>query len=87
MTRLSYRVADPVYCFSSPDYSTDEKKASRIPDYRNTLYWNPCVRPDRNGKAQVEFWSSDNASSYLINMQGITQEGKAFSLNKIIWVK
>ena len=87
MIRLPYRVADPVWSFTSPDYSTPEKKLSRIPDYRNTLYWNPAVRPDQDGKVSVECWSADNKSDYLINIQGITQDGEAISMKKIISVK
>lgn len=87
MTRLRYRVIDPVRPFVSPDYSSSEVKGNRIPDYRNTLYWNPSVRPDNNGKAAVEFWSTDNKSDYIINIKGITEEGRPFSLQKTIKVK
>jgi hypothetical protein len=62
-------------------------KKSRIPDFRNTLYWNPSIKPDHDGKASVEFWSSDNKADYLINIQGITQDGRLFSFHKIIKVK
>jgi hypothetical protein len=85
--RLSYRVIDPVNSFISPDYSSAELKKSRIPDFRNTLYWNPSVKPDQDGKKRVEFWSSDNKEDYLINIQGITQEGRPFSFQKNIKVK
>jgi len=85
--RLPYRVVDPVSTFVSPFYSSAEKKRSRIPDFRNTLYWNPSVKPDKEGKARVEFWTSDFVSDYEINIQGITPEGKTFSLKKIIKVK
>jgi hypothetical protein len=87
MIRLTYRVIDPVWSFVSPDYSSEEMKESRIPDYRNTLYWNPSVKPGNDGKTRIEFWSSDNKSGYEINIQGITVEGKAISLKKIIKVK
>jgi hypothetical protein len=85
--RLSYRVIDQVNSFISPDYSSKAMKKNRIPDFRNTLYWNPSVKPDQDGKARVEFWSSDNKTDYLINIQGITQEGKPFSFQKNIKVK
>jgi hypothetical protein len=62
-------------------------KENRIPDYRNTLYWNPSVKSGSDGKARIEFWSSDNKSDYIINIQGINQEGEMFSVNKIIKVK
>jgi hypothetical protein len=87
MIRLPYRVIDPVRSFVSPDYSSAELMESRIPDYRNTLYWNPSIKPGKDGKARVEFWSSDNKSDYVINIQGITAEGKIISFRKIIKVK
>jgi hypothetical protein len=85
--RLPYRVLDPVYSFVSPDYSSVSMKRSRIPDFRNTIYWNPSVKPDKEGRARVEFWTSDFGSDYVINIQGITQEGKSFSLKKTIKIK
>ena len=85
--RVPYRVAEPGWSFTSPDYSTDEKKSSRIPDFRNTLYWNPSVKPEKDGKARVEFWSSDQASDYVINVQGTGADGKPVSVSKIISVK
>jgi hypothetical protein len=87
MTRLNYRVLDPVMSFRSPDYSSEEIKENRIPDYRNTLYWNPSVKPGKEGKAALEFWSSDNKSDYIINIQGLTKEGKMFSLQKNLRIK
>ena len=85
--RLQFRVIDPVNSFSSPDYSLAGMKKSRIPDFRNTLYWNPSIKTDHDGKASVVFWSSDNKADYLINIQGITQDGRLFSFHKIIKVK
>jgi hypothetical protein len=87
MIRLPYRVVEPVRSFVSPDYSTEERRISRLPDYRNTLYWNPLVKPDKDGKASLEFWSSDNKSDYVISIQGITQDGKVISVKKILKVK
>jgi hypothetical protein len=87
MIRMPYRVLDPVNSFVSPDYSTVQTRESRIPDYRNTLYWNPSVKTDKEGKARVEFWSSDNKADYVINIQGITKNGKIFSGQKILRVK
>jgi hypothetical protein len=85
--RFSYRVFDPVSKFSSPDYSSDELRNNRKPDFRNTLFWNPSIIPDKVGKLGVEFWTSDIISDYIINIQGFTQEGKIFGYKKIISVK
>jgi hypothetical protein len=85
--RLAYRVVDPVYSFVSPDYSSSDARSKRIPDFRTTLYWNPAVRPDKEGKSTIEFWTSDFSSDFEINIQGISADGKPFSLRKNIKVK
>ena len=85
--RIPYKVIDPVLSFVSPDFSSAEMKNNRIPDFRNTLYWNPSVKPDKDGKVGIEFWSSDIASDYKLNIEGVTPEGKTISLKKIINVK
>jgi hypothetical protein len=85
--RLPYRVTEPVWSFVSPDYSSAELKNSRVPDFRNTLYWNPAVKYGDDGKAAIAFWTSDMVSNYQINIQGITSDGKPFSIRKIFKVK
>jgi hypothetical protein len=85
--RLSYRVIEPVFSFSSPDYSGSDTKKKRIPDFRTTLYWNPSVKLDKDGKAIIEFWTSDFSSDYEINVQGITPDGNPISFRKVIKVK
>jgi hypothetical protein len=87
MVRIPYRVADPVAFFTSPDYSTPEKKKNRIADYRNTLYWNPLMGADANGTRKVEFWSSDNTGDYVINIQGIMPDGSFYSFQKNLNVR
>jgi len=86
MTRLPYRVIDPVFTFSSPDYSLADAGNNRIPDFRNTLYWNPSLTFSKAGKASVEFWSADLPVEYLITIQGLTSGGKPVSLKKHIRV-
>ena len=85
--RLKYRVIDTVFSFISPDYSAEEVKNDRTADYRNTLYWNPSVLADENGKAHIEFWTSDNKGDFLININGISSEGKTVSSSKRLMVR
>jgi hypothetical protein len=87
MLRMPYTVTDPVMTFVSPDYSSEAIPDDRIPDYRNTLYWNPSVKIDKDGKVVTEFWSSDNKSDYLVNIQGITSDGKTFSIKKVVRIR
>jgi hypothetical protein len=87
MIRLTYRVIDPVYSFSSPDYSSESVREDRTPDYRNTLYWNPSLKLTMERTQQAEFWSSDNKSDYIINIQGVTNDGRTVSIKKTFTVK
>ncbi|MDP4222197.1 MAG: hypothetical protein Q8868_02695 [Bacteroidota bacterium] len=82
--RLPYRVVDPVKSFNYPVYDTQVSKQSRIPDLRNTLYWNPSVETDAGGKARIEFWTSDFTTDYVINIQGMTSDGKAITFTKTL---
>jgi len=84
--RLNYRILDSSGSFISPDYSSPEALNSPVADYRNTLYWNPNVVPDKNGKAGIEFWSSDVKSEYVINITGFSSSGEFVTLKKVIKV-
>ncbi len=84
--RLSYKVADKVNDFCTPEYSTAEMRESRVPDFRNTLYWNPSVKYDNDKSMKVEFWSGDLKSDYEINIQGITSGGYPVSFKRTIRV-
>jgi hypothetical protein len=85
--RMAYSVIDPVYTFTSPEYSSSEKKRSRTPDFRNTLYWNPAEKADKENKSKIEFWTSDFVCDFIINIQGVTPSGKTFTIKKIIKVR
>jgi hypothetical protein len=56
--------------FSTPDYPVDSLKDNRIPDFRNTLYWNPDLKTDEDGKADLEFYTSDESGEYTIYSRG-----------------
>jgi hypothetical protein len=65
--------------FYSPSYETPEMGSSRLPDFRNQLYWSPRVQLDKNGTKQVSFYTSDRTGNYIGVIQGLTQDGKAIS--------
>lgn len=81
--RTYYRVIDPVQKFISPDYMRPEQKNSRIPDFRNTLWWNPSAGKDE----PLEFWSSDIPGEYKITLNGVGTDGSPVSAVKIIRIK
>lgn len=65
--------------FYSPIYDTREKVESRVPDFRNLLYWEPEIKIDKNGFGLVSFYTSDKPGRYAIVAQGINADGVAGS--------
>jgi len=61
--------------FYSPVYDTEARTASRIPDFRNVLYWSPNVATQDKGG--VSFYTSDQPGKYVGVVQGITSKGDA----------
>lgn len=72
MQMLAYEFPQNRPAFEMPDYDKEEVKASRRPDYRHTLYWNPVVE----GKTGVAFYTSDMEGTYLATLSGMDADGK-----------
>ncbi|MES2332787.1 MAG: hypothetical protein V4539_24475 [Bacteroidota bacterium] len=64
--------------FYSPVYETPATN-SRVPDFRNVLYWSPEVHTSKDGKKQVSFYTADIPGTYGVVIQGITSTGLAGS--------
>lgn len=62
--------------FYSPKYETPEQKNSESPDLRTTIYWNPNIQTNKQGKTFVEFYTADGNSLYSVVIEGITQKNK-----------
>ena len=73
--------------FYSPVYQTPEQQKSRLPDFRNLLYWSPDVNTGTDGKAQAVFYTSDKAGKYIGVVQGIGANGQVGSHYFIFDVK
>ncbi len=52
---------------------------SRLPDTRTLLYWNPDLKTDAQGKGHVEFSTSDQTGTYVVDVNGLTTDGHAGS--------
>ena len=60
--------------FYQPNY--DQKLPEHTkPDLRTTLYWNPKVRTDKTGNAQLDFYTDDKKSTYQVDVQGVAKNG------------
>ena len=64
--------------FYSPNYSILPPEA----DYRRTLYWNPSVKTDKNGKASIQFYNNSSCKSFSISAETITPQGVIGVLKK-----
>jgi hypothetical protein len=62
--------------FYSPVYETKEQLEKRIPDFRNTLFWSPDITTNKEGKAAIQFYSSDKKGKYIAIVQGISKNGE-----------
>ncbi|PKK36412.1 hypothetical protein BWI96_11160 [Siphonobacter sp. SORGH_AS_0500] len=72
--------------FYSPDYSQDNPENYR-PDYRPTLYWNPRIKTDENGKATVTFWNSDHETHIQARLEGTSGDGRVGTTRMTYLVK
>jgi hypothetical protein len=85
--QLPYKVVETSPEFLAPDYSDPKLKQSRIPDLRNTIYWNPSAKASLTGSDILEFWTSDQPGTYTIDLEGISPNGEKISLQKSFIVK
>ncbi|QMW04269.1 hypothetical protein [Spirosoma foliorum] len=65
--------------FYSPRYDSAKQLSSRLPDARTLLYWNPNLQTNAQGKGHIEFYTSDQPGTYLVEVNGLTKEGIAGS--------
>ena len=74
--RIEYPVLDQKCKAVFPRYDTGKVSHPLIPDFRNTLYWNPSLRTGKDGKATFDFFTSDEAGKYTLYIEGISSDGK-----------
>ncbi len=63
--------------FYTPRYDVDSIRLALqdTPDKRPTIYWNPGVCTDKEGKARCTFTTSDSFGPYTVIMEGILEDG------------
>ena len=63
--------------FYVPAYDTPEKKNAQRSDLRSTIYWNPSLQLDAEGKATIEYYTPDSTTPEDIIIEGVDKKGKA----------
>ncbi len=75
---IQQAVAQNVYYrarqFYAPNYEKQESVETRT-DFRNTIYWNPNVEIGYSGKKTIEFFASDDITSFRTTVEGIGNDG------------
>ena len=74
ITNISPKGYNSVRQFYSPRYNRPNDAAK--PDLRTTIYWNPYVNTDANGKATLDFFNADGPGTYRVVVEGINAEGE-----------
>lgn len=60
--------------FAAPVYDKEQKVDVRT-DFRSTIFWDPTVSVDRTGRKTIEFYNSDDISSFRVTVEGISSDG------------
>jgi hypothetical protein len=59
--------------FYSPKYSV--KAPNTIKDFRSTIFWEPDLMTNANGKATLNFYSADKPGNYTLTIEGADMQG------------
>ena len=60
--------------FYQPKYINRQPQDS-LPDVRSTIYWNPQIITDKNGEAELHFYSASLPTDYLFWLEGMDLSG------------
>ena len=60
--------------FYHPHY--EQRPLPTHADYRRTLYWNPNLKLDANGEAEVTIWGKSHECEPSVSIEGISAQGR-----------
>ncbi len=60
--------------FYSPQYD-DPKTNKLMADFRSTIYWNPNIVTDNDGKTSFKYFNADTKGTYRVVIEGIDGNG------------
>ena len=67
----------PVREFYHPEYENkDSRNIKERTDFRSTAFWQPIVKTDKNGEANLSFYNSDDLTTFKIIVEGIGNNGQ-----------
>ncbi len=72
---FSFKTCESQQQITFPDYDKDPGD-TRIPDYRNCLFWAPNISVGAGDTVSLDFFSSDLQGDYMVIVRGITDDGQ-----------
>ena len=60
--------------FYSPQYDNPHTN-QKMADLRSTIYWNPNIITDKDGKASFSYFNADGKGTYRMVIEGIDADG------------
>ena len=66
--------------FFNPDYDWEPEPEET--DYRRTVYWNPQLTTDDEGRARVSFFNNGFSSRLAVSAEGITNTGQPITTQR-----
>ena len=69
---------------SFKSYTKAEYLNKKIPEFRSVVFWEPELITEPDGKGRCSFYLSDDPSSFIVEIEGLTDEGVPFSTDCMI---
>ena len=73
--------------FYVPDYNNSLIKESRIPDFRELLYWAPEVKTSKTGSSKISFFTGDLTGKFVVVVKGVSDDGRVVNQMETFEVK
>ncbi len=71
--------------FYAPEYG--QQNHTSMPDFRSLLHWEPEIISRQDGTTEISFYTSDQPGTYLIDVQGMSSNGRFGSRQMAIEVE
>lgn len=68
--------------YYAPIYEKQDNNVENRTDFRNTIYWNPNIEIGYSGKKTVEFFASDDITSFRTTVEGSAGDGSIGRVEK-----
>jgi hypothetical protein len=84
---LEYQIYSQQILFNAPQYDTDSLKASALPDFRTTLFWQPQLLLQAAASQNISFYTAGNTGTFRVWVRGVAADGTIVATSSIIRVK